>query len=301
MDSRTCRRSLVAAVSAGLTGGCLGVLDRRKEYAPDGDDRTELSVDDESGRICMRNDSVFATFDSESDETAAGVHAFGFREGVDLTGPVETNPVTPESTLSSARLEYRRTRDLEVTRGGGRVGQFRVRREYRLNETLVGVDWTVSLPAGESFLLCAVRIENRDDDSIVLNHSNGDTHDGIMLLRTIGLEGRRSSAPDYRFATDTRDATGFDEQPLWRSIPGIRRVTVFDDEVGITCGYLEGDTGPKFAVLRRESIDLMVNEIRLGAGDAITYRIVVAAHSGDEGPRRGSELHDRARNWERYG
>ncbi len=296
--------SSVGAV-AGVVGsaGCLDLVRRRERLSPDGDDRTTVVDGTPSDRIQLSNGSVFATFDPDANETAAGVHAFGFRNGANLAGPVETNPVTPASTLDSAQLEYERLRDVTVTRDDGCVGQYRVRREYTLGGTRLGIDWTVSLPAGEPFALCAIRLENRDDESIVLNHSDGDTHDGILLLRAFGLAGREPSNPAYQFATDGHGPGTFDEQPLWRSLPGIRRVTVFDEAVGVTCGYLEGDTGPKFAVLREDAIDFMVNESILEAGSALTYRMVVAAHGGQEGTaatERGSELYDRARRWEHY-
>lgn len=293
------RRTFLGVVGSALGAGCADLIHR-----PDGHTPTEgaqTTVVEGKASITLQNEIINLRFDADSDAKRAGIHELIYESGQSPIPPVSTYLGTPVSRYSTEGISYYRTKSATVTADKNRYSQYQVEREYLIDGTPVSVSWTVSLPGGEPFCLGHLQITNQSDTSITLNHSDGDTHDGMRLFSHIKLVGRREETPGYRFSAQRRDATLFEDVPLWRSVPGIRYVTVFDNNIGATYGYLSGKTGPKLALARQNSLDYMVNEYRLSGEESITYRFVIAIHNGGEqAGKRGRELYERAYNWEQY-
>lgn len=251
------------------------------------------------GAVRLENDTMFVRAAADRLPAHAGLSAAGPVGTGDVTGPVLTRPKSPTSSTESVTPSYTRTREFALTRSNDRIVQYRLYRRYLLIGVPIDIDWTVSLVGGYPLAFATIRIRNAGSRPLLLDQDDGDTHDGIQVLKKLRLGGDAVSDEVPQFALSGDRPRRFAAQPLWKTYPAVRYVTLFTDVHAVTYGYVRGGTGPKMAVVGPNRLDLMVNETRLGPGESVRYDVMVAVHDGGSGASaRGAELFSTARRWD---
>jgi len=208
-------------------------------------------------------------------------------------------PKSPISSTESVTPSFTRIREFALTRSNNRVAQYRLYRRYQLVGIPIDIDWTVSLVGGYPLALATIQVRNAGSRPLLLDQDDGDTHDGIQVLEKLRLGGDAVSDEVPQFALSGGSPRRFADQPLWKTYPAVRYVTLFTDVHAVTYGYVRGDTGPKMAVVSPGQLDLMANETRLRPGDSVRFDVMVAVHDGGGGASaRGAELFSTAQRWD---
>ena len=243
----------------------------------------------------LRNETVFIRVNGSDIESLVASHSLGTDAGSAVVRRVFARPKSPTSSTQSVQPEFERV-DLYDTFDEGRIGGYRLARQYRLDGIPISLDWTVRLPAGRRFALFDLRIRNRGGTAIRLDQDQGDTHDRIQPVSRFGLaDGERTS--DDGFAVQNVGQRSFTAQPLWKTYPNARWVSVNDRRTGSTLGYLHGDTAPKMVVVHERSLSYLVNEAVLRPETHIDYRIGIYIHETRPTLRDSRTAYRTIRRW----
>lgn len=295
------RRNFLAVCAAAGTGGCL-----QSNAEPLKPLETNVTVIDSRDRptadnaLRIANDQVGVTLRKDTVKSRSAASSIDTEAGTAVSKPIDTNPRNPIDRTESQLPIYESTNRLEVTMSGGSYGQYFIERSYNVDGTPFQIGWTVTIPSGYPIILCRLTLSNQGLTPILIDHDDADTHDGIQVLGSIGLTDEFQDGGVYRFAIDRGDHGRFGETPRFQTTPAVRYLSVYTDDIALTFGYLDGDTGPRMAVIDTDSVDLLVNETWLEPNASVSYELFGALHEEfDSVDTVAESAYNLARNWPR--
>lgn len=190
--------------------------------------------------------------------------------------PVASRPKTPISKTKSVApevVDVLTVRQIQTTAASG----FRLRRRFRLDGVPFEIGWTVRFVRHRPIALVDIRFRNVGDRELLLDQDYGDTHDGIQLLSSFGLD---DPEEPYQYCVQRAGQNRIDTQPLWRTHPSSQWVAVSERQGGAVALLRSGETAPKMVVIDQETIDFMINEFRLAPGAMASYQVALALWRG---------------------
>lgn len=302
MTDEASRRGFLAALGAAGLAGCQQLGGQKTvQQSPRRDQRVIIEADDTSIRVS--NETLSLRLDRTVLSNIVAFHTAGTRSSPDYLAPIRARPKTPVSQTESRTPDFHDVRTLDRIEQASVAG-YDLRRRYQLAGTPVTIAWRVLVPTGHHFVVLRLSITNTGDSPLELDQDEGDTHAGIQTFSRLRLPNRTRDDSEYRFAHPVAGINRFSKQPVWRTYPTTRWVSLFDDKAGATFGYVAGTTAPKMVVNGGSHLDFLVNETILAPDETIRYWQVVCLHPDATnhvriGRRKYREAAQWVRQWKR--